>query len=68
MELITFLEAFIKDCDVCIANGRFVIYTGSIKQFLAVGNGYDFERRVYGNYKIHFADIDKENGRLIVGI
>ena len=47
MELITFLEAFIKDCNVCIANGRFVIYTGSIKQFLTVGKGYDFERRVY---------------------
>ena len=68
MELITFLEVFIKDCNVRIANGRFVIYTGSIKQFLTVGKGYDFERRVYGDYKIHFADIDKENGRLIVGI
>lgn len=35
MELVTFLEAFSKDCAVCITNGRFVVYTGSIKQFLA---------------------------------
>ena len=65
MELVTFLEAFSKDCSVCITNGRFVVYTGSIKQFLTVD---DFERSVYGDYKIHFADIDRENGRLIVGI
>lgn len=27
MELVTFLEAFLKDCAVCITNGRFVVYT-----------------------------------------
>ena len=43
MELVTFLEAFSKDCDVCITNGRFIIYTGSIKQFLTTGEGYDFK-------------------------
>lgn len=64
MELVTFLEKFSKDCSVCITNGRFVVYTGSIKQFLTIGEGYDFERRVYGDY----ANIDRENGRLIVGI
>lgn len=68
MELVTFLEAFSKDCSVCITNGRFVVYTGSIKQFLTVGKGYDFERIVYGYDKVHFANIDQENGRLIVGI
>ena len=68
MELVTFLEKFLKDCDVCITNGRFAVYTGSIKQFLTVGKGYDFERRVYGDYKVHFADIYRETGRLIVGI
>ena len=68
MELVTFLEKFLKDCDVCITNGRFAVYTGSIKQFLTNGERYDFERRVYGDYKVHFADIDKETGRLIVGI
>ena len=68
MELVTFLEKFLKDCDVCITNGSFIVYSGSIKQFLTTGEGYDFERRVYGDYKVHFADIDKETGRLIVGI
>ena len=68
MELVTFLETFPKDCAVCIANGRFIVYTGSIKQFLAVGKGYDLERGVYGYDKVHFANIDKETGRLIVGI
>ena len=68
MELVAFLEKFLKDCDVCITNGRCAVYTGSIKQFLTTGEGYDFERRVYGDYKVHFADIDKETGRLIVGI
>lgn len=68
MELVPFLEKFLKDCDVCITNGRFAVYTGSVKQFLAVGKGYDFERIVYGYDKVHFADIDRENGRLIVGI
>ena len=68
MELVTFLEKFLKDCDVCITNGSFAVYIGSIKQFLTTGEGYDFERRVYGDYKIHFADIDRETGRLIVGI
>ena len=68
MELVTFLEAFSKDCSVCITNGRFVVYTGSIKQFLTTREGYDVERSVYGDYKVHFADIDKETGRLIVGI
>ena len=37
MELVTFLEAFLKDCDVCITNGRFVVYIGSIKHFLTTG-------------------------------
>ena len=68
MELVSFLEKFLKDCDVCITNERFAVYIGSIKQFLTIGEGYDFERRVYGDYKVHFADIDRENGRLIVGI
>ena len=68
MELVTFLEAFSKDCSACITNGRFVVYTGSIKQFLTVGEGYDFERIVYGYDKVRFANIDRENGRLIVGI
>lgn len=68
MELVTFLEAFLEGCDVCITNGSFAVYIGSIKQFLTVGGGYDFERRVYGDYKVHFANIDRENGRLIVGI
>ena len=68
MELVTFLEAFSKDCAVCITNGRFVGYTGSIKQFLPLGEGYDFERRVYGDYKVHFANIDRETGRLMVNI
>ena len=68
MELVTFLEAFLKDCDVCITNGSFAVYIGSIKQFLTIGGGYDFERMVYGDYKVHFANIDRENGRLIVGV
>lgn len=68
MELVTFLEAFPKDCAVCITNERYVVYTGSIKQFLTIGEGYDFERRVYGDYKVHFANIDWENGRLMVSI
>lgn len=68
MELVTFLEVFPKDYSVCISNERLVIYTGKIEQFLTVGKGYDFERRVYGDYKVHFANIDRENGRLIVGI
>ena len=68
MELVTFLEKFLKDCDVCITNGTFAVDTGSIKQFLTIGEGYDIERRVYGDYKVHFANIDRENGRLIVGI
>lgn len=68
MELVTFLEAFSNDCAVCITNGRFVVYTGSIKQFLTIGEGYDFERRVYGDYVVNFANIDKETGRLIVKI
>lgn len=68
MELTTFLEAFPKDCAVCITNGKFVVYTGSVKQFLTIGEGYDFERRVYGDYVVNFANIDKETGRLIVKI
>lgn len=68
MELVTFLETFPKDCSVCITNGRFVVYTGSIKQFLTIGEGYDFERRVYGDYKVQFANIDRETGRLMVSI
>ena len=68
MYLVTFLKAFSKDCSVCITNGRFIVYTGSVKQFLAVGKGYDFERIVYGYDKVCFANIDRENGRLIVGI
>ena len=68
MELVPFLEAFSKDCAVCITNGRFVVYSGSIKDFLTTGEGYDFERRVYGYDKVRFANIDRETGRLIVGI
>lgn len=68
MELVTFLEAFSKDCDVCITNGRFIVYTGSVKQFLAVGKGYDFERRVYGYDKVRFANIERITGRLMVRI
>lgn len=68
MKLVTFLEAFLKDCDVCITNGSFAVYIGSIKQFLTAGGGYDFERNVYGDCKVHFANIDGENDRLIVGI
>lgn len=68
MELVTFLGVFSKDCAVCITNGRYVVYTGSIKQFLTIGEGYDFERRVYGDYKVHFANIDQDTGRLFVGI
>ena len=68
MYLVTFLEAFSKDCYVCITNGKFVVYTGRIKQFLDVGKGYDFERIVYGYDNVRFANIDKETGRLIVGI
>lgn len=68
MELVTFLEVFPKDCSVCITNGRYVVYTGSVKQFLTIGEGYDFERRVYGDYVVNFANIDKETGRLIIKI
>lgn len=68
MDLVTFLEAFPKDCAVCITNGRFVVYTGNIKQFLAVGKGYDIERGVYSYDKVRFANIDKETGRLMVRI
>ena len=68
MELVTFLEAFSKDCSVCITNGRFVVYTGSIKQFLTTGEGYDFERRVYGYDKVRFANIERITGRLMVRI
>lgn len=68
MYLVTFLEVFPEDYSVCISNERLVVYKGNIKQFLTVGGGYDFERCVYGYDKVRFANIERETGRLIVGI
>lgn len=73
MELVTFLEAFIGDCDVCIydytvTKGKFVVYKGNIRQFLTNGEEDNSPCLVYGDYLVHFINIDKETGRLVVGI
>lgn len=73
MNLVTLLEAFIDDYDVCIydygtTKGKFAVYKGSIKQFLTSGEEDDSPCRIYGDYPVNFVKIDKETGKLTVGI
>lgn len=74
MNLVTLLEAFIDDYDVCIydygiiTKEKFVVYEGSIKQFLASGEEDYSPCRLYGNYPVDFIRLDKETGKLTVGI
>ena len=73
MNLVTLLEAFIDDYDVCIYDygttnkEKFVVYKGSIKQFLT-SNEDDSPCRIYGDYPVNFIRLDKETGKLTVGI
>lgn len=74
MNLVTLLEAFIDDYNVCIYDygttnkEKFVVYKGSIKQFLTSGEEDDSPCRIYGNYPVDFIRLDKEIGKLTVGI
>lgn len=74
MNLVTLLEAFIDDYDVCIYDygttnkEKFVVYKGSIKQFLVSGEEDDSPCRIYGNYPVDFIRLDKETGKLTIGI
>lgn len=74
MNLVTFLEAFIDDYNVCIYDygttnkEKFVVYKGSIKQFLTSGEEDNSPCRIYGNCPVNFIRLDKETGKLTVGI
>lgn len=74
MNLVTLLEAFIDDYNVCIYDygttnkEKFVVYKGSIKQFLTSGEEDDSPYRIYGNYPVDFIRLDKETGKLTIGI